>query len=650
LADYATILTGGSNLYQTTAEHLNYTATDFMSDGVVGTVANTAGVAPMTGGLAVNAQGSPNMTVAVTTGVAYVTATPTGQASQRLRAKIAAQNAAIAANVTGATRYDWIYVTISATNANTPNAAGDNVASITVSRSTSSTVDNGTPPTYGYHIATVTVANSASSITNGNITDTRSTASISAVASSSWTTGLAAPTTVTYNGNRNYSLVFNSVDYTSVLSNGMRLRLARAVTAPTQCTDLESGSTQWYSRASASINGMSFVDDFVVSAWVKLESYTGTQTGIATRYNGTNGWLLMVESTGQVSLRGVNAAGGNYSQVTSSASLPLGRWVHVAAQLDMSAFTATTTTSYVMFDGLDVAATVTRAGTNPTTLIQAGNLEIGAFNGGAAGTYFDGKLAQVAIYNAKVTQATIAASISQGLSGSETSLISAYSFNGVVTDLNANGNTLTPQGSAVATNVDSPFAGGANASTAYTAGTTDFGEVFNVSFSTNTTVVVQVPDGYAIPTSGGVSAVSYSTAQNPLGWTDSKVIGYVPLCTNATTTSASAALVSGLTTTAYVPAGRKVKVTFFTQEFYNSGGTNLNEISVWSGTVGSGTQICALENNNATASNGIPGTAIAVISPLTGSNTFNVGMKASAGTSTLVGQTLSPAFISVELV
>lgn len=173
MTDKTTILTGGTNSFQTTAEHVNYPATDLLANGIVGAVTNTAGVAPATGGLACNAQGSPNMTVAVTAGIAYVLATPTGQASQRLRAAIAAQNATIAANATGGTRFDWIYVTINATNANTPNAAGDNVASITVSRSTSSSVDNGTPPTYGYNIAIVTVANGAASITNGNIADSR---------------------------------------------------------------------------------------------------------------------------------------------------------------------------------------------------------------------------------------------------------------------------------------------------------------------------------------------------------------------------------------------------------------------------------------------------------------------------------------------
>jgi hypothetical protein len=166
-----------------------------------------------------------------------------------------------------------------------------------------------------------------------------------------------------------------------------------------------------------------------------------------------------------------------------------------------------------MFDGVDVPAVSERAGTNPTALIQAGNLEIGTFN---AGSFFTGKIAQVAIYNAKVTQANIRATISQGLAGSETSLVSAFSFNNAITDLViGTGNNLTANGSAVATNADSPFGLQADGTTA---GTTDYAIITKTAFSTNTTLTVQVPEGNAIPTTGGVSAVSYSTQKVPYGF------------------------------------------------------------------------------------------------------------------------------------
>lgn len=518
MADYVSVLTGGSNNFDTTSEHLNALATDILEDGVVGSVGNTAGVAPMTGGLACNAQGTPNMTVAVTAGKCYVTATPSGQSSQRLRANIAAQNATIAANSTGGTRYDWIYVKIDATNAANPAAAGDNVASIVVSRSTSSSTDNGTPPTYGYAIAVVTVANGASSITNGNITDVReSVAIVNNSSDDGWTSLGDTPETVTNNGNRSYNLVFNSTDLTDTVTPGTRLKLTRTTAAPTQCTDLESSSSQYYSKTSPS--GMTFTDDFTCMAWVKLESY-GTPCCIASRYNGTSGWYFLINANGQVQMDGFNAGPTNYSNVSSGPSIPLGRWVHVAAQLDMSAYTATTTTSYTMIDGVDVPSRVSRGGTNPTALVQAGNFQVGADNG--TQYPFDGKLAQVAVFSAKVTQATIRTYMSQGLAGNETSLISAYSFNNSITDLNtSNANNLTAQNSAVATATDSPFAQRDNVATGLTAGTVEYGIVTAASYSTNTTLTVQVPEGSAIPTSGGVSAVSYSQSRSPFGFPSS---------------------------------------------------------------------------------------------------------------------------------
>lgn len=510
----ASIITGGSNNHETTSEEANAIATDFVSEGVVGTITNTSGVAPMTGAFGVNASGTPDTLININTGVAYVTATPSSQNSQCIRAKCTVTGTlTISSNSSGSTKYDWIYIKVDATTAANPNTAADDVVTIVASRSSSASTDDGTPPTYGYPIAVVTVANGFSTITNGNIRDLRTNSIVnlgSSSVSSGWIDLGYTPNTVTANGNRSYDLVFNSTDLTGTLSPGMRLKNTRLVTAPTQCTDLEASSSQYYSKTSPA--GMTFTDDFVVSAWIKLESY-GAAASIASRYNGTSGWDFQVASDGRVTLIGYNASSANLSQVVTYQSVPLGKWVHVAAQLDMSAFTATTTTSYIMVDGVNVPATVSRAGTNPTALVQAGNLEVGGRNGGLQP--FDGKIAQVAIYSAKVTQANVLATISQGLSGSETSLISAYSFNGVITDLNtSNANDLTAQNSAVATNADSPFSVN---SFGTATGTTDYAIVTKSVFSTNTTLTVQVPEGNTIPTSGGVSAVAYSTQKAPYG-------------------------------------------------------------------------------------------------------------------------------------
>lgn len=331
---------------------------------------------------------------------------------------------------------------------------------------------------------------------------------------SSWHEIEDNPDTVTALGNGSYSVVFNGSNHSGLLTKGMRARTTRTIGAPTQCTSLN-GTTQYWVKTTP--NKLTFTDDFVVSAWIKVTTYAAGI--IASRYNGTSGWRFAVDSAGRISLEGYNAGAANISYVQSYGAIPLNKWVHVTAQLDMSTFTATPTTSYVMFGGVDTPAFVARSGTNPTALVQAGNLEIGGNNGGT--NLFAGKIAQVAIFNAKVTQATILGYLSQTLSGTETSLASAYSFNNVVTDLN----TTTPNnlsvggGSAVATNADSPFGtqGDDTISSDF-----DYGKITKVTFSTDTTVIVQMAEGCTIPTTGGIVTFDYSGEAVPYNFPSKK--------------------------------------------------------------------------------------------------------------------------------
>lgn len=351
-------------------------------------------------------------------------------------------------------------------------------------------------------------ANQDGSLTNAAV---KTALGITADPTGSWNLldgGTPTVSSVTANGNRSYTINFAS-DYSTTLSPGMRLKTTRTVAAPTQCTSLN-GTSQYYNKTSPS--GMTFTDDFTVSAWIKLSSYPTNRGAIVQRTDGTssNGWVLDVNSSGQIRLLGYSGGIANVSYVNSYQSVPLNKWVHVAAQLDMSTFTATTTTSYVMIDGLDVPASVTRAGTNPTSLVNTGDLQIGKTY---TTEYFPGKIAQVAIYSAKVTQANIRATISQGLSGSETSLISAYSFNNSINDLNTStANNLTAQGSAVATNADSPFGCQADGTIS---STLDYSIITKIA---TTAVTVQVPEGCTIPTTGGVAGVSYATVKVPYGF------------------------------------------------------------------------------------------------------------------------------------
>lgn len=454
-----------------------------------------------------------------------------------------------------------------------------------------------------------------------------------------WTPISGTISAVTANGNRSYSLTTSS-DNTASISPGMRLRTTRTVSAPTQSASLN-GSSQYFSKSSPA--GTTFTDDFVVSAWVKVSAYQlGT---IASRYNGTSGWELVMQANGTVYLQGYNGGSGNYSGVVSYQSLPLNKWVHIAAQLDMSTFTATTTTSYVMFDGVDVPSAVGRIGTNPTALVQAGNLEIGSRNGGSQ--YFNGKIAQVAIYSAKVTQANIRATISQGLSGTETSLVSAYSLSNSVTDLNtSNANNLTAQNSAATTNADSPFGGQAGGTIS---ATLDYGEVTSV---TSNTIVVRANDTSTIPTAGGISAVSYSSSYQPYGMPiQSNVLGHTLLCNSFSTAATSPTQISGLSVSVTIPAGgAKVKITIYTMYVLNTTATAANNITLWDGTVGSGTQLTLQGVTTPIDSSATPLTAQWVGTVPAGSKTYNAAIHTNTGTTSFYGAADSPGFILVELI
>jgi len=170
------LLQDGTNSHKETVDKFNAWATKlFSSDGIVpnGSIVDAT---PDTGDFALQANGTPDMSLDVLAGSALVTGTPTSGVSQRVLVTNSAtidDGITIAANSTGGTRYDWIYIKLDPDKMKDPASGADDVATIYTSRSTSSTTDDGTPPTYGLNIAVVTVANGASSITNANISDTR---------------------------------------------------------------------------------------------------------------------------------------------------------------------------------------------------------------------------------------------------------------------------------------------------------------------------------------------------------------------------------------------------------------------------------------------------------------------------------------------
>jgi len=325
-----------------------------------------------------------------------------------------------------------------------------------------------------------------------------------------WESLNEAPDTITALGNRSYSVVFNGVDLTGITSPGMRLKLPRTSTAPIQCANLEASSSQYFSKTSPT--GLSFTTTFTCSAWIKLESYT--EGGIIARRNAdTEGWSLEIAASGQVSLGGYRIASNNKT-IVSYQSLPLNKWVHVAATMDMAV--GDTSAQKIWLDGVEVPRLYTLTGTASALVQGTTALVVGAAK--SAGTNpLDGKIAQAAVFSSQLSDATIKAMANQTMTGAESTVCAAYTLSNSLLDLTANDNDLTASGSALATDTDTPFTNPVTG-TSVIAGTTNYGIVMAQTFSTNTTLTVQIPEGETLPTTGGIGTVSYSTQKTPYGF------------------------------------------------------------------------------------------------------------------------------------
>lgn len=167
--------TAGDNNMPTSSENANLYHTDFLGiDGVNGEITNPASGAD-TGSMAVVAQGTPDMTVAVSAGQAYVTATPTGEAERRVRVNLSSStNVTIAANSTGSTKYDLVYIKLPADTLADPPATGNwTENTVYLTERMSSSGQTLTDTTNTLLLAEVTVTDGETAIANDEITDKR---------------------------------------------------------------------------------------------------------------------------------------------------------------------------------------------------------------------------------------------------------------------------------------------------------------------------------------------------------------------------------------------------------------------------------------------------------------------------------------------
>ena len=131
------------------------------------------------------------------------------------------------------------------------------------------------------------------------------------------------------------------------------------------------------------------------------------------------------------------------------------------------------------------------------------------------------------------------------------------------------------------------------------------------------------------------------------------VIAYRESVAN-TTSSTSITAVFGLSCPIIVPSGRNIKVTFWVARLANATQPNNgSEISIWEGTVGSGTRLSSANFDGLTINNaGFGIITEALCTPSTSSVTINAGLIATTGgTATLLFKANSPIYgwLKVEL-
>lgn len=159
----------------------------------------------------------------------------------------------------------------------------------------------------------------------------------------------------------------------------------------------------------------------------------------------------------------------------------------------------------------------------------------------------------------------------------------------------------------------------------------------------------------AITTSGYASSTALQTnaVQGNQLAASAITLGYTQITANITTTSTTQVQATGLTSTVTIPAGgRRIKISFFANLQVGTGIKN-PVVSIWDGTVGSGTQ---LNSTGMVVQNaGINQFFIcyAIVSPSAGSKTYNMGWSSDGGgavTTTMVASATAPAYILVEAI
>lgn len=641
------VVTGGTNNHATVSSEANAYATDFITQGVLGSISNSNGTGPGIGSFGVSQDSSPDMGLTITgsgnttngESVAYIKCTPASQDIQVLRARMSTNTTGytINANSTGSTVYDWIYLQANVTNAAAPDAAADNVVAIYTSRSTTNAADNGSPPTYGILLAVVTVSNGASSITNTNIADKRTQITFNTGTTASTTGWSALGYTLTYganNGNREFTMT-TANNLIGELSPGMKTYVNRSITPPSNCASFTAASSMYAKNTAPS--GISFTATYTCEAWIYLYSYQANAMVISQQSTTTgSGWYFRITS-GQVTIAyGSTSTGTN---IATYQSIPLNQWVHVAGVV--SSVSGKTVALYIngtLAPSYAVASTA-------TTLTQSGYLEVGSYgdSSGQGGQYFDGLLSEVRVWSTARTQSQIQSYMAINALGSESGLVALYQFNGAWTDGTTNANTLTAVNGASNTYAGNPF----NA--------IEYAVIESISYSSpTTTLTVSGGNACTIPNQT-LNNPYYSFYEVPYGLPgglgNNRVIASNLVAASQNNATTSDTLIIGTAITVTIPTGgRMVEIEGFNPAFSDSSSSTGIYFSIYNAASVTGTPISTSQIYAPAANTGNEQLVRYRGFFPAGSQSFCLAAHGSSATLTTNASALEPTTIQVKLI
>lgn len=232
---------------------------------------------------------------------------------------------------------------------------------------------------------------------------------------------------------------------------------AGAFVSNTNSTTLVHSSSQYWSRADASLVGLKITGAFTLCGWVKFTALVNTtdvqwpfiarwSAGVPRAY-----MLSFVNISGTQGLQSNTSATGdsNFTRVNWSPSTAT--WYFVCETYNTSG--SANIKFYV--NGSQQGTTQTDAHTSINNPTQG--FAIGDFSDGAAGGFLDGKVDDVRVWSRELTLSDISAIYANPCTASNgASLQGEWLFDNDGTDASGNANTLTNNGSATFT-ADTPY-------------------------------------------------------------------------------------------------------------------------------------------------------------------------------------------------